>query len=63
MTKQSRVGSERFQWNKGAWLGTQLGSTVWLVLAAAVQLRGYPEARVVALSCFLVPIASVSYCC
>jgi hypothetical protein len=28
---------------------------VWLILAAAIQLRGYPEARVAALSCFLVP--------
>jgi 4-amino-4-deoxy-L-arabinose transferase-like glycosyltransferase len=28
---------------------------VWLILAAAIQLRGYAEARVVALFCFLVP--------
>lgn len=55
MTKQSRVGPGRFQWNTGGWFGTQLGSTVWLILAAAIQLRGYPEARVIALSCFLVP--------
>lgn len=55
MTKQSRLGPGRFQWNTGGWFGTQLGSTVWLILAAAIQLPGYPEARVVALSCFLVP--------
>lgn len=30
---QSRVGPGRFQWNTGGWFGTQLGSTVWLILA------------------------------
>jgi hypothetical protein len=49
------VGPGRFQWNTGGWFGVQLGSTLWLILAAAMQLPDYFEARVVALSCFLVP--------
>jgi len=55
MKKQSRVGPGRFQWNTGGWFGAQLGSTVWLILAATIQLPGYPKATVVALACFLVP--------
>ncbi len=55
MTKQSRVGPGRFQWNTGGWFGAQLGSTVWLLFAAPILLPEYTEAGVVALSCFLAP--------
>lgn len=54
MTKQSRVGPGRFQWNTGGWFGAQLGSTVWLLLIALSLLPKHFEAGVVTLSCFLV---------
>lgn len=54
MTKQSRVGPGRFQWNTGGWFGTQLGSTVWLLVTALSLLPKHFEAGVVTLSCFLV---------
>lgn len=55
VTKQPRLGPGRFQWNAGGWFGAQLGSTVWLLIAAATLLPKHAEAGVVALSCFLVP--------
>jgi hypothetical protein len=55
MTKQSRVGPGRFQWNTGGWFGTQLGSTVWLILTALSLLPKHVEAGLVTASCFLVP--------
>lgn len=55
VTKQSRLGPGRFQWNVGGWFGAQLGSAVWLLIAAPILLPKYVEAGVVALSCFLVP--------
>lgn len=55
VAKQSRLGPGRFQWNTGGWFGTQLGSVVWLLIAASTVLPERLEAGVVALSCFLVP--------
>lgn len=54
ITKQSRLGPGRFQWNTGGWFGTQLGSTVWLLVTALSLLPKYFEAGVVTLSCFLI---------
>ena len=55
MTKQSRVGPGRFQWNTGGWFGAQLGSTVWLLGAALLLLPKQAGAGIVALFCFLIP--------
>lgn len=51
----ARLGPGRFQWNTGAWFGAELGSTVWLLGAAAALLPTYVEAAVVAFLCFLLP--------
>lgn len=47
-------GPGRFQWHAGGWFGAQIGGTVWLLLAAVIQLTGHAAAQGVALVCFLV---------
>ena len=50
-----RQGPGQFQWNAGGWFGSQLGSTVWMLIAAVLFLPKEPVAGIVALICFAVP--------
>ena len=52
---EARRGSGQFQWNAGAWFGSQVGSTLWLLLVG-LRFAGesYLLAALLAL-CFVVP--------
>jgi len=54
-TREPRPGNGQFQWNTGGWFGAQIGSTLWVLIAALVLLPEHPVAGVIGLSCFLVP--------
>jgi hypothetical protein len=46
---QPQSGSGRFQWNAGAWFGSQVGSTVWMLGVALVLLPDHVGPGVAAL--------------
>src|SRR5579883_2046500 len=48
------AGPGNFQWNTGAWFGAQLGSTAWMLLAAAWVAPLAPAVVAVGLLCFAV---------
>jgi predicted membrane protein len=54
-TKAPRQGPGRFQWHTGAWFGTLLGSTLWLLLSAGLMAGQAPLLGGIVLGCFLVP--------
>jgi hypothetical protein len=41
-----------FQWNTGAWFGSQLGGTAWMLVGAAVLALQAPAVAAVWLACF-----------
>src|SRR5947207_15960007 len=51
-TEQAMAGPGYFQWNTGAWFGMQLGSTAWMLLAAAWMAPLAPAVAAVGLLCF-----------
>jgi hypothetical protein len=54
---QARRGPGQFQWNAGGWFGSQLGGTVWMLVAGAMFI---PQPRVAAgvlALCFVIPNA------
>ncbi len=44
----------RFQWNLGAWFGSQLGGTAWMLVGAAILAFQAPAAAAAWLACFAV---------
>jgi hypothetical protein len=54
VTKQPRLG-QGVQWNTGGWFGAQLGSTLWVLIAALVLLPKHPVSGIIALSSFALP--------
>ncbi len=56
-TKQPMVGPGVSQWNGWIWFGVQLGSTLWMLLAAAGTAPFAPGLAAVWLLCFAVPNA------
>jgi hypothetical protein len=50
---QAQSGSGGFQWNAGAWFGSQVGSTAWMLGVALVLLPDYVRPGVAALLAFL----------
>ena len=57
MAKQAMAGPGNFQWNTGGWFGAQLGSTAWMLLAAAWMAPLAPAVAAVGLLCFVLPNA------
>jgi hypothetical protein len=53
--KQAMLGLGIFQWNTGGWFGTQIGSTAWMLLAAAGVAPWSIEMAAVGLLCFAGP--------
>lgn len=51
----ARQGSGLFQWNLGGWFGSQVGSTLWLVLMGALLLPVDLKPALGVLVCGLVP--------
>jgi len=37
--KTPKAGSGKFQWNTGGWFGSQIGSTLWLLLLGVTILN------------------------
>jgi uncharacterized membrane protein YfcA len=56
-TKQPMIGPGIFQWNGGGWFGAQLGSTVWMLLAAGWIAPVAPQAATIGVLCFAAPNA------
>lgn len=50
---QPQSGPGRFQWNAGAWFGSQLGSTAWMLGTAFVLLPDHVGAGIAAFLGFL----------
>ncbi len=50
--KVAMTGPGCFQWNKGGWIGSQVGSTCWLLVGAAVLAVQAPIIAVIWLVCF-----------
>lgn len=48
-------------WNAGAWFGTTLGSTLWLLIAAVVLTPHSGAVAVNVLACFVVPNAYAAF--
>jgi hypothetical protein len=54
MTTQPCIGPGRFQWKGAAWFGSQLGSTVWMLLGGGLLVyRGVLEGWAV-LGCYVI---------
>lgn len=48
-------GQGHFQWNAGGWFGGQLGSTVWLLVGAALVVPQSLKVAGILFGCFLLP--------
>lgn len=57
VVKQAIAGPGNVQCNTGAWFGAQLGSTAWMLLAAAWMAPLAPAVAAVGLLCFILPNA------
>ena len=49
------VDESGLRWNRGGWLGAQLGSTLWLAILGVALLPRDAVAGAVALACFAIP--------
>jgi len=54
MAKEPMKGPGCFQWNTGAWFGSQLGSTCWMLVGGALYAFCAPLIGVTFLICFAV---------
>jgi hypothetical protein len=45
----------QLEWNTGGWFGSQLGGTVWILIAAAISFGHDISIGIILLSLFLVP--------
>ena len=45
----------QFQWNLGGWLGSVIGGTVWILIAALLALPKDPVAGMIAIALFAIP--------
>lgn len=50
-----KAGSGKFQWNTGGWFGSQIGSTLWLLLLGAMILNTNAIIGSVLLLLFILP--------
>ncbi|RUL87468.1 hypothetical protein [Tautonia sociabilis] len=50
--REPRAGPGPFQWNGGAWLGSLLGGTAWLLVGAVSLAARAPTAALCWLACF-----------
>jgi hypothetical protein len=51
-TTRPRSGPGAFQWNAGAWFGSLLGSTAWMLVGAVIMATRAPVVSLAWLSCF-----------
>lgn len=50
-----KIGSGRFQWNAGGWFGSQIGSTLWLLLLGILSAPKSFLLSIIIICCFLAP--------
>ncbi|MCP3903239.1 MAG: ABC transporter ATP-binding protein [Planctomycetes bacterium] len=55
MERTPRVGPGRFQWNQAGWFGAQIGSSLWLLITAAIMFARDWRLGLLTLACFLAP--------
>ena len=56
-----RVGPGVHQWNRGGWFGSQLGSTLWLILLGALTVPADLAIGCAVIACGLIPNAIGSW--